>query len=451
MILDWYRAKRAELKARRAYADAEARVYEALNDPFGEPQADDESDWIPIGLEGSIAETGHPQDRLTMLKKARALHIGNPTGRAIVETLVAFVVGDGFHVRAVAEDEEQADLAAPVQERVDDLMEAVGNGLGWDWFTEESIRRWARDGETFIHLFPESRDVRFLEPDDVVDSGSYTKAVITDADDALTVTGYRTASLGVVEADRIIHRKFGVDANVMRGLPLLYPVLSRVRKYDTWLDDLGTLIKLRTAIALIRKHTAAPSVVQTFADNQKTDTVSKKEGTLRVQKIRPGAIIDASGLEYEFKSPNVDASDLGEYGRFIMLNIASGVGQAEYMVSGDASNNNYASISVAETAPFERFRRYKRSWARTFQTVLLRLLNGSDIEVPEGVSLNVQPSALPVRDLEAMVKALSLARADGVLSKQSYMARLGLDYTEEARALTQEREEASAYAAAAGE
>lgn len=420
MLLSWIRAKRAEYAARRATAEAQAQIVEAAADPWGVPAREpDEADWLPLERPAFML----PHDREAVLAKARELHLKNAIARGIVETHVSFIVGDGFRVRALADD---AGIAAAA----DNTLAELAANMHFRQVAEEAVRRYFRDGECFIRLFPHHRQVRFIEPEDVrSNSDAWPDGIETAAADALDVLRYHTDRFGAIEAAEILHLKHGVDANVPRGLPLLYPVLERIRRFDTWLDDLGALIKVRTAVALIRKHQSNPDTVRSFADARKTGTVTRSEGTLRLQKIRPGTIIDASGIEYEFKSPNVDASDLGQYGRSVLLSVAAGVGLAEYMVSADASNNNYSSIEVAETVPFQRFAHYKRYFADAFAEMLQRLL--APATEFQDVRIACEPAPLPVRNEAARTSALSQALADNVMSSQTYAARLGLDWQQE--------------------
>jgi len=47
-----------------------------------------------------------------------------------------------------------------------------------------------------------------------------------------------------VEADQVQHRKANVDANVKRGLPLLYPVRKNLRRAEKLLRNMSTVAEI---------------------------------------------------------------------------------------------------------------------------------------------------------------------------------------------------------------
>lgn len=449
MLMSWLRAKKAEFKAREARAQAATdamqsvskSLSESLSDPWGEPEPDpDEKDWIAIDVSGR--GVGLPQRLRGARRKSQQLYYQNPTAKGIIETYVQFIVGEGFTPRGMddATTKTVLDMARQV-----DFPEVAS----------EFVRRYFRDGEVFLRVFPAANAVRFIDPQDVVTKdGNEGKAIETARDDVRAITGYKVKmgddDFVTIPAAEIIHAKHGVDMNVKRGIPLLWVVLQRLRKYDTWLSDLGTLIKARTAIALIRKHEgSSPGQITAFADSlqtgEKTDAKADQNATVRLQRIRPGTILDTQGIDYEFKSPNVDASDLSNYGRQVMLSIASGVQLAEYMVSADASNNNFASLTVAETVPFERFVWFQKNvFVPAFVDMFNRLLftAGNGGIQPEDKTTEeriiVEPAALPVRQFKDTVEGLSLMFVDGIISRQTYAARMGYNWQQERAEIEQE-------------
>src|SRR5262245_51043752 len=157
-----------------------------------------------------------------------------------------------------------------------------------------------------------------------------------------------------VPADRILHTKIGVDANVKRGVSIFRPVLNELKRFQGWLDVELVHRKLAASIVMVRKHQQNyPGGVSSFADDAATSPLTPPRageglGWGRRVKIQPGSIIDTQGFDLEYLSPNTHFDDASLLGRTILLSIAAGTGLPEFMLSADASNANYASTLAAE-------------------------------------------------------------------------------------------------------
>jgi hypothetical protein len=107
---------------------------------------------------------------------------------------------------------------------------------------------------------------------------------------------------------------------------------------------------MRTAIVMIKKVEGTPTEVGNLAATLPTARRQSQNETKRTN-FRGGTMITAGpGVDYKMESPNINASDVKEDGRNIILAMAAGMNMPEY-IFGDASNANYASTMIAES-PF---------------------------------------------------------------------------------------------------
>lgn len=210
------------------------------------------------------------------------------------------------------------------------------------WF-KELVRRFFRDGEVFIHLPFWS----FINPDLVRDPGNADYGIEIDPDTCEPIWYHIEQETGFVSvpASEIIHIK-STDSDVLRGEPYLLPIMLTCHQYRGWLNDRLLLNKIRSSIALLRKHSAGPTKISTFADAKKTTTNTAGD---RVKTFKAGSIMDVGNVDdYKFLAPNVQAKDVGEDGRNLRLTLSAMTGLPEFITSGDASNSNFASTMVSE-------------------------------------------------------------------------------------------------------
>jgi len=401
-----------------------------MMETVGEPAREDPdiADWVVVGGSGETPIS----DAVTLdevRNKCRDLYYNSPTGHGIIKTLVKFVVGRGIDVRPVAEDEGMRKLVqrewAKWRRREKFLFRQY-----------ELVRRTFRDGEAFIRFGTGTHGltIRFLDPAKIKpdSNGEPSWGIRTDPDDVERVISYRYDDRDI-PADEILHVKIGVDANIKRGLPFFWACHKRIKQYDSWLMDRLVLNKIRTAIALVRTHEGAgPSAITSFVEAQATGTVRKAEGTLRTKKLRPGTIIDVpGGVKYEFLSPNIDARDVRDDGRAILLTIAAGGGLAEYMVSADASNANYASTMVAESPAVKEFELWQALFADALLDIYEKWFEKARATgiLPANATSEAMTEAPPLvsRDVFRFARGCQILFEAGIMSRQTWQQRAGLD------------------------
>jgi hypothetical protein len=233
----------------------------------------------------------------------------------------------------------------------------------WRKFLKELGRRYYRDGEVIVY----TPTWKFINPALLQSpSGAHKNIVMgveEDEEDATRPVAYwivQGREIVRIPSEEIIYVG-DCDQDEHRSIPYFLSVLTKCRNYDQWLKDRILLNRARAMICVERIHTgSSPSQGATFADAKKTTAISDRTSTWgesqRRKILQSGAIIDHSdSIKYQYLAPNVDARDVAEDGRKIVLAIAAATGLPEYMISGDSSNANYASHLVSESAAIKEF------------------------------------------------------------------------------------------------
>jgi len=381
----------AEEKLQVAGLVTVAKILESSSTSFSNAVEDpDEDQWDNVMDVGKDGRTLVPEKYYDMIAKCRELYRTNLHARAIIRNFVKYIIGRGmtFKPNAKLSDEEV--------KKVNDYWALFcrTNKMGKRF--KEIVKRVFRDGESILRFFSgdengEDADVprvRFIEPTIVKDpEGNHSFGIQTDEDDVETVLNYLVVDENgrldeVIPADEVLHFKLDSDSDVKRGIPLHQITWKRLRRYDTWLEDRIILNKIRTAVALLKKipgltAAKASSIVSNTRTSQGTDPRTGE--TINRKRIRGGGIFHVpAGVDYEFLSPNVDAKDVAVDGRAILLSIAAGVEQAEFMVTADAGNANYGSTMQSEAPAIRGFEDYQSSFAEDFEEVWVKVMEYGD-------------------------------------------------------------------------
>jgi len=392
-------------------------------------------------------------EHLNMQEQAKNLFYKNPLARGIIRLTVNFVIGSKCSISPV--DTE------PI---ICDFWNKFAVANKFDLKLKEILRRILRDGEIFIRVFYTNDvdvpiKIRFIDPKEIK-SDFFSYGIETNPNDVEDVKFYhRSYSINNVEykekipANEIIHYKYNVDSNEKRGMSFFVGIAKDIVSYRNWLDDRIHLNKLRSMFALIGKplQSSVTSTKDLFTDSSYLDS----SGTsFKKNEIKPGAAILSKGIEWDFKSPNLQAWDTRYDGRAILLMIAAGSGGLpEYMVTGDASNSNYSSTLVSESPGVKLF--------ESFQDILEKIICNLYFDVISyGIKLNYLPKkttqniynkdntstskfietnktcniTFPIlihRNLLQDTKAIEIQMNLGILSKKTASAELGRDYDKE--------------------
>jgi len=413
--------------------------------------------WNPVGApygSGNAADTFGPvsPSQLNELRnECRRLAMGNEFAINGHENRVSYIVGAGhsYHATIRKGATASSDLAMRVQEVIDDFI----HENRWHARQQEVVRRLDRDGEALLRFFT-TRDgatrVRFIEPDQVAtptdrhSDHSASFGILTQPGDVEAQIGFYVDGV-LIPADEIQHRKANVDANVKRGLPLFTPVRKNLRRADKLLRNMSVVAEIQSAIALIRKHrTATRSGVEQFVSDSSLGMATNSSGQSRsVTHYGPGTILDApAGLEYDFPATGIDAGNYVTILQAELRAIAARLVMPEFMFTSDASNSNYASTLVAEGPAVKMFERLQATMIADDCQVMWRVVEAAiragrlPEESRRAIEIQITPPSLNVRNPLEEAQVDQIAYEHGVLSKQTWSQRLGLDYDQEQRNMT---------------
>jgi hypothetical protein len=432
-------------------------AFDALWDLFVDPREAYLDDgglmWNSLAMQGSSSPKSSvpfaTEEELAEIRR-QVRHLVNTNEFAIngIENRVSYLVGTGHVYRACVRKgiDAPAELEAEVQAVIDDFL-LVNRRQARQ---QEIVRRLDRDGEVFLRLFTDAEGmtrVRFVEPDQVATPQELANVpeasfgIHTEREDVESVLGYYIDG-EPVEADEIQHRKSNVDANVKRGLPLYFPVRKNLRRIEKLLRNMSVVAEIQSAIALIRKHRGATrsGIEQFVVDQSQSATVNGR--TRHLSQYAPGTIIDApSGVEYDFPTQGIDASNFVAVLQAELRAVAARLVMPEFMFTSDASNSNYASTLVAEGPAVKMFERLQGNLKNDDREVLWRVIAHAveagrlPLEVHKWVDIQITPPSLEVRNNLQQTQVEKIAYEKGILSPQTWSLKLGLDYDQEQKNL----------------
>ncbi len=449
-------------------------MLEVLESTSNRVRDDDTADNWRI-LQGGKAYYTEPEMK-EMQGAASKHYYTNPIAYGVIETMINFIIGESMTITPCDEAQEVKDYWQEFYEL---------NNL--DMRIKELVRRAFRDGESFLRFFENFDNkppfIRFVNPTEIVDwTGMNTYGIQTDPDDIEKVIKYYRewqlyTSLNkteiqreTIEADDIIHTKIKVDSDVKRGVSFFVGIAPYLTKYQRWLDDRIELNRLRTifnVVANIKAPTGAANVKAMFPDISPTDDTGVND-RLRKEAPKSGSVLFAKGVEWDLKNLNIQAQDAKADGRAILLMVTAGTNLAEYVVTGDTSNANYASTMVSESPMVKTFESWQDFFGKTIQQIYSKVIEGgikngaikerstktikeydpetkTETERTEpcdtDLTCQVDFPVLIHRDIKSETESLVLQVNEGWASNRTASSKLGYDYDEEQRQLEKESAE----------
>jgi len=155
----------------------------------------------------------------------------------------------------------------------------------------------------------------------------------------------------------------------------------------------------------------------------------------------------SKGISYSMLSPNINATDVRDDGRAILLAVAAGCGFPEMFLTADYSNANYSSTMVAQN-PFVR---EIEDWQDLFEDSLYREVFARVIahakrygSVPHGESedCSVEWPPLILANITQNNQAREIQHRNKIISKKTWQQKEGLDpVTEELNLLDEQNKD----------
>lgn len=250
--------------------------------------------------------------------------------------------------------------------------------------------------------------------------------VLKDPEDAEVITGFvvwRAAGpyRPQIDQDIVPPEEFMFWKNSTpeedRGEPPLLATMKPVKWYADWLFNRVLLNRFRTSIVLFKKIIdGTPGKVSAVSSADPAAKLHQgTHGKLEKRLPKPGTVITHNDkIEYDFKSPQLDASDAGEDGRKILLYIACAAQVPEFIL-GDAKGINYNSIFVAENPFIRQIEAYQKYMESFFQDMFRRVIEHGikTGKLPEmSTDTDVVERSRVSRAMFKLLRKLGLSEAD---------------------------------------
>ena len=411
--------------------------------------------------------------------QARVLASATPVALSALQNLSNYVFGSGFTytVRAEPGETVSAELVRSVQRVLDEFLDHN------DWVGDrerEVHRRAVRDGECFVALFPKPTGrvaVRFVDPEQVsapadsrqledwlgeTNPSSWTFGVHTAQDDVERVHGYHVrwnesgSDFDYLRAEQVEHLKLNVDRNIKRGLSDFYGILQDLLREARLRRNCAEGAALQAAIAWVQElpqgitEASATGLVSGKATSAYRQPNMFGTRTNYVQQFNPGTILRLpAGSRYISGPLGADRNpNFLIIAQYLLRSIGLRWCMPEYMISGDASNANYASTLVAES-PFTKAREAEqRVYVRYFQRLLWKMLalavrtghlSADYAQLERQLEIVIEPPTVATRDRLKEAQFRQIESTAGILSQRTWAGETGRDYDAERRNIADEK------------
>eukprot|EP00913_Durusdinium_trenchii_P035349 g33079.t1 len=441
--------------------------------PVGSTRVDDRLDGRCV----PVYETEHDVARIRAM--GRALAPSTSVAVGAIEALYNYVFGEGFAFTVAAsrgsDREPQTGLLERMQEFVDTFLES-NDVVGAADRDDHSRSR--EDGERFIALRADRRSIRaeVVQPEQVTEprdtrpldvwqgdefgiseETSWSFGIHTPRRDAARPYGYHVVydTAGTdweyIPAERMLHLKRNVPRTAKRGISDFYPIARDLLGDEKLTRNLGVAAASIAAIVGVRKFTSGTlkTDINGLLHDQGGATVTRfnRAGESRTVTQEPfdgGSILNSGGYDWEH-------GPLGASNNPNLLLVAAHLRRSigvrwtmpEYLVSGDASNANYASTSVAAESWVRSRRADQRFFGRHYVALLWKAARlAYDLgwfapfdlgwnQLRRQLEIQVAYPDVATKDFLQVARANAQMIADGYKSRHTAATEQGLDYAAE--------------------
>ncbi|TWT30707.1 phage portal protein [Blastopirellula retiformator] len=332
---------------------------------------------------GDFWPTFNTEWALSELRGAARALAQTSYGSGILGSLKSYIIRTGFDYAATAiRGQNTPDrLVAEVQRIVDELL----SDNRWELdFEQELCEAERTDGEIILALEQDGGQVRIrraepswlTEPADkeylerrmgVASQLNWRYGIATDADDASRVHGYfiqwnaDASAWNLYPSSRIVHIKGNTPRHVKRGLTDFYPVIVDLADAIALNRRMSKGAAIQASIAMIIEAVSGSGGLGIGGDSPVGGSLTRNDGGTGTRITSSGQYVSErrsdwhEGMVIDTKNKKFQAGPMGgtQAANFVQVLQAGlrSIGvrwqMPEYMISGDASNNNYASILEA--------------------------------------------------------------------------------------------------------
>lgn len=400
--------------------------------------------------------------QLSLLRAQSRLCVAmNPNAHGLLNGLCSYVIGSGFKWKASEKPESDADegVVREAQMVIDEFID----DNSWSEMEQELFWRSREDGEFFLRLFPQFSGklyVRTVEPEQIIQKPNasfqeWSYGIQTDEDDVFNIKNYfvlymapggqdsPSPNMGEdVPASQMVHLKCNVKQAIKRGLAdFSYDTLEAFSQSGKLRRNLGEGAAIQAAIAAIRQHDVATAgQVETFVQNAIDYSVSNLPGqrSADYQKMDAGSFLDIpKGLNYVPPPGAANAAAHIQIFQTLLRTAGNRHNAPEWLVSSDASNNNYASSLTAESPFLRHCVRLQKLYEKAFRKVMLAAVNTAikagrlPPDAMEMLEIQCTTPTVETRDKNAEASSNATYVNLGVKSRQTVAQEIGLDWDNE--------------------
>ncbi len=431
---------------------------------------------------GGNAPTFSTDQELAGIRGAsRIICDASVNAKCALQNLTNYVIGTGFKYsivdknRIVKPGEEPTPLAKDATRIIDEFLQRTKYGTAKR--RKRLLWQQRRDGEVFVtlwHVGMGKAEYRVTDPgffitpfdtralDDMFPTpdgspSSWSFGVHTPDDDYEQHIGYyaqysdSSADYEYFDQTRIVHSRINVDDAIKRGLSDFYWVYTSLSDASKLLRNGVRGAAVLSAIAAIVEHPQGTDAEQVNSFKTGSSVSSYTEPTRRggrtqyVHKYNSGSILHVpNGQKYQ-PSPLAStgvASSIIEIEQAVLRIIGSNWCMPEFMISSDASNNNYASILVSGS-PFVKFVEAVQAECQEDDEALLwkvlgianeagQFARGRDLEsIKEEIEIKVESPQASIKDETKEHQNNEILSRNGLLSDRTWATKAGLDYDQE--------------------
>lgn len=411
------------------------------------------------------------QDIQLLYGIGRSLAGCDATGLGLQRFLLNHIVGEGFEFRVqprtTAADDTDKILAEIAQRIIDEFTERVN----WRRKQREAWKRAFRDGETFIRIYADPRagglaNVSFVDgvlirqPARIEADWNHLNwsfGIGTDASDTAATRGFAVdwscgagADVEFIPLGEMLHFKRNVDEGCKRGVSDYYPVWQNILKTSRLERFLVTKGLGITAILYWLSRGPNTGLEDVKAEQAGADTRYADGRAVKSQRMLEGTVVEVDNGTTVTPAPDLGAQGIEDVIQAELRAVGRMYGLPEYW-SGDASNNNYASILIsgapfvltaeAEQADFGDWT-LETMW-RVIELGMARIpseLGATSIyELKRRLKIDYTPPQVAIKDTKTELERDRGLVDAGVMSRRTLAERNGLDYEFEQKLIAEER------------
>ncbi len=373
--------------------------------------------------------------------------LSNPLAKRQIKNITSYLVGRGIKVVSPSLD---------AQEIINSFICNPQNY--WELFIREESNRLQLDGEIILLLFVNTGNgsvvVRDIEPNEITDiilsPDDYRKieAIRRVYSKKIYSSDYKSYHIETIDEiiksgepdptnDNIIRDfliiKMPTVATQVRGVPELSSHLYWLKQYRQLLDTRVALNKMRASYIWDVTVTGDEEDVKRVRNE---NSKPPKPGTVKFHNDK---------IVWEAKDAKINAQDSEADLRAIKLMSVAGSGQPEYMITGDASNANFASTQETTLAFLKCLEDYQDLFEHLLSSLFNKVFfyaqkygeapetftdqNGEEIPMNSLVSVTF-PETKP-KDIEKLGRYLQTLQLMGIASDETLASMAGIDWQSE--------------------